>query len=327
MKSPGRKPAVLAQPFSEDNIVTGGPGFTRRTLAFVVGAAVVMGLVFALFIFLFNQEADKIREDRTAATSTSTSRPTENQTAQAATARTATASSSAPGSRSGSGPGQEPGAMQYQHHGYNRDTSRPLNGAEFADHVSGDNSYIGMGTGGELGATPHARQMSQVSLNASSLRVAGPGGRRDVTVVPTNLSRKWEKDPSEFVSPADMSKRPIDIQVKPRYAREDKYDSVVQDDIALATKGDGQIRPVFINGKPVPRELVEDAMFRNQNFMYRTDQFPLQARPLTEDTSMKGQRSMFGKMTFPFAGLGMDVIRYRGDTRVNVASTGGRYEQ
>lgn len=289
---------VLAQPFSEDNIVTGGPGFTRRTLAFVVGAAVVMGLVFALFIFLFNQEADRIR-------ASSSPSQTENQIARTRTV----AATTAPGKGKGEGKGM------------GTHSRRPLNGAEFADHVSGDNSYIGMGTG-----VP-ARQMSQISLNASSLRVAGPGGRRDVTVVPTNMSRQMEDDPSDFVSPADMSKRPIDVQVKQRYAQKDRYDSVIQDDIALATRGDGQIRPVFINGKPVPRELVEDAMFRNQDFMYRTDQFPLQARPLTEDTSMKGQRSMFGKMTFPLAGMGMDVIRDRGDTRVNVASTGGRYEQ
>ena len=146
--------------------------------------------------------------------------------------------------------------------------------------------------------------------------------------VPTNLTRSMEeKDPSEYIAKSNLWPSSTEIDVQPNVAKNSALDSVVQDDIKLTTKGDGAIRNVKINGKKVPRQLVEDAMFRNQDFMPRTDQFPLHTKKLEYDPTNEKQRSMFQKMTFPFAGLAMDVIRDEADTRVTITNTAGRYEE
>ena len=312
--------------FSEDNIITSGPGFTRRTLAFVVGAGLVMAMVFAGFIFLFNQEAERIKAEQEQKKAQTESLRVHPGRALALESEGRALALKPKGRALALKPKGREAMSGYAGTNWDGTPRMAPPGGIGGETVAlgGDSSYIGMGYGD---GSQRPSQVSQLSLNASSLRAVGPGGRHDVTTDPTNLQRSFERTVMGFNSPANMHRRPIDIQMKDKYAQEDKFDSVANDDIQLATKGDGTIRPVYINGKPVPRELVEDAMFRNQDFMYRTDQFPLHAKPLLADTSMKNQRSMFGKMTFPLAGLGMDVIRGDStDTRVNVASTGGRFE-
>lgn len=146
--------------------------------------------------------------------------------------------------------------------------------------------------------------------------------------VPTNLSRSIEEnDPMQFEPKSNLHPPETNIKTGEYVARAPWLDSVVNDDIKLITKGDGAIRRVAVNGSEVPRELVEDAMFRNQDFMPRTDQFPLKEQRLLVDPTSGKQRSMFGKMTFPYNGLAMDVIRDSSDTRVTITNTAGRYEE
>ena len=103
--------------------------------------------------------------------------------------------------------------------------------------------------------------------------------------------------------------------------------SVVLNDVKLATKGDGTPRNVHVNDAKVPRRMVVDAMFRNQDFMPRTDQFPLIQNPLMVDENLKRQRSHFGPMKKQPLNLGFDVIRSNINTDITIAENGGRYEE
>ena len=160
-------------------------------------------------------------------------------------------------------------------------------------------------------------------LNLDTLETLPPKGMH----IPTNLSRKTEeKDPMQYVADSNLNVAPMDIKAPEPVAVSPALESVKNADIKLGTKGDGEVRTVAVNGVQVPRELVEDAMFRNQDFMPRTDQYPIKEKPILLDPTLNGQRSMFGNLTHPINGLGMDVMRDRSDTRVNIAMDGGRYE-
>jgi len=96
------------------------------------------------------------------------------------------------------------------------------------------------------------------------------------------------------------------------------------DAIKEITKGDGDLRKIKVNGKKVPRQIVGDAMFENQDFMEVIDQFPLKKKPFYFDGTHKEQKSQFGPMYFPDRlGLGMDVIR-RGSNndKITISNTG-----
>ena len=96
----------------------------------------------------------------------------------------------------------------------------------------------------------------------------------------------------------------------------------------VQTKGDGTPRDVSVNGSKVPYPLVVDAMFRNQDFMPRTNQFKLQEKPHLYDPNDKKQDSMFNQMPyFPALNMGFDVIRNSGNTDISIAAAGGRYEE
>lgn len=131
---------------------------------------------------------------------------------------------------------------------------------------------------------------------------------------------------SSAVVLADMDLSPVKIKT-PSLADPAQKEGSVINDIKYATKGDGQIRPVFVNEKHVDPDLVKLTMFENQDFMYRL-QNPEYPMPHLQDQSIGMQKSMFGKMTYPLVWqkgtLGMDVIGEKDDTRVTISFTGGR---
>ena len=134
-------------------------------------------------------------------------------------------------------------------------------------------------------------------------------------------------DPMQYVPKSDLSPPITNILVKPTFLGP-KSQSVVRDDIKLATKGDGAYRHVAINGSEVPREYVKDAFFRNQDYMPR-DEFPNIATPGYFDPEEKRQTSMFGpiKKMANGNGFGIDVMRQDSNSFINIAQLGGRYEE
>ena len=144
---------------------------------------------------------------------------------------------------------------------------------------------------------------------------------------PSNITAATMRmDPMQAFPKSNLHPPPVDVKVLPQYQGINRQ-SVVLDDLKLATKGDGGIRDANFEGYEIPRQYVEDAMFRNQDFMYRTDQFPLIGKLQLMDETNGRQRSHFGPMQPNPLGLGFDVIRDRGNTNISVAQTGGRYEE
>jgi hypothetical protein len=64
--------------------------------------------------------------------------------------------------------------------------------------------------------------------------------------------------------------------------------------LAQTTKGDGSLRHIKIDGRQLPQEFVQQAMFDNADFAPHTDQFSLSARGLSTDTTKQRQRDFFG---------------------------------
>lgn len=144
---------------------------------------------------------------------------------------------------------------------------------------------------------------------------------------PANITaREMRQDPMEAYPQSNQHPPATNILVEPQYQGINRQ-SVVLDDLKIVTKGDGAIRTAYFEGARIPREYVEDAMFRNQDFMYRTDQFPMMEKEQKIDELLKRQTSHFGPMPPNPLGLGFDVIRDHGDTSISVAQTGGRYEE
>ena len=165
--------------------------------------------------------------------------------------------------------------------------------------------------------------MSRENLNIDPLKALRFLGKNRPTNITAGMMRQ---DPMDAYPKSDLHPPPVNIMVAPQYQGINRQ-GVVLDDLKIATKGDGTIRKSYFEGGPIPREYVEDAMFRNQDFMYRTDQFPMLEKPELVDQVLKRQRSHFGPMPPNPLGLGFDVIRDRGDTSISVAQTGGRYEE
>lgn len=102
----------------------------------------------------------------------------------------------------------------------------------------------------------------------------------------------------------------------------------LQDDINFATKGDGAIRTVDVDGNKVDRSLVQMAAFENQDFVLPDEAQVYDRKPLV-DIHQAPQKSHFRAMTYPlvYSGgeLGDDIMRPGStDLRVNIAATGGR---
>jgi len=104
---------------------------------------------------------------------------------------------------------------------------------------------------------------------------------------------------------ADVSPPSTNLAVAPQFQTIAEQGAVI-DDVMRSTKGDGTLRQVYLNGTPVPRELVRYAMFENQDYAPREEAPP--QRPVAQDfvTTQARQKSMFGPM--PKSPLGMDII-------------------
>lgn len=132
--------------------------------------------------------------------------------------------------------------------------------------------------------------------------------------------------PSTAALLADMSTSPVNVTL-PDKLEPKQFQGVVLENIKYATKGDGQIRPVAVNGQYVDSDFVKLAMFENQDYMYHLET-PISKTPHLQDPNYVPQKSMFRKMTYPLVWqggpLGMDVIGNRTDSRVTISFTGGR---
>lgn len=99
------------------------------------------------------------------------------------------------------------------------------------------------------------------------------------------------------------------------------------EDIKFATKGDGTLREVDVNGKKIDSALVKLAAFENRDFVLR-DEAPQRPMMLQTDQHMAPQKSHFREMTFPLVfaqgKLGNDIVRDASNLSLNIAETGGR---
>lgn len=140
-------------------------------------------------------------------------------------------------------------------------------------------------------------------------------------MIPTNI-RQPTGDLSESVLQFEKAPRSFNMNLHPSYRGIDTQSAVIED-IQKVVKNDGAVRQVTVDGVPVPREFVQEAIFSNQKVAPRTDQFPIEMNPLTLVTSTQRQRSMFGPMPPSPIGLAFDV--YSSDKRVT--NTNGRYSE
>ena len=144
--------------------------------------------------------------------------------------------------------------------------------------------------------------------------------------IPTNIKKSMQDSAGEEIPKADFNMGKLNVSIPKRDTRASRQGDK-QIDVMRATKGDGVIRPVDVDGKKYPRQMVEESMFNNADFMPVIDQFPQSSLPNKYDPTEKEPRSQFGPMTFPFHGMGMDVYR-RGekDLTVDIAALGGRFK-
>ncbi len=144
--------------------------------------------------------------------------------------------------------------------------------------------------------------------------------------VSTNIKKSMQDSAGEEIPKADFNMGKLNVSVPKRDTKASRQGDK-QIDVTRATKGDGVIRPVHVDKKKYPRQMVEESMFNNADFMPVTDQFPQSYLPNKYDPTENEPKSQFGPMTFPFHGMGMDVYR-RGEKNltVDVAALGGRFK-
>jgi hypothetical protein len=102
---------------------------------------------------------------------------------------------------------------------------------------------------------------------------------------------------------ADMGTEPVAVET-PLGEKNPAGSSRIMQNVRAATKGDGQLRPVVVNGRQVADEYVKAAMFENQDFMPH-DEAVLKAVPHLVDPTRRKQRSMFAPQR-PNAGMALD---------------------
>lgn len=73
----------------------------------------------------------------------------------------------------------------------------------------------------------------------------------------------------------------------------------LMEDLKFATKGDGVLRDVVVDGKPLDSAMVKLAMFENHDFMV-PDQAKQREVKQQYDTNVQPQRSHFGRMKQPY---------------------------
>ena len=128
------------------------------------------------------------------------------------------------------------------------------------------------------------------------------------------------RSPSQASVSADNSKDAVGVNT----AQKHESESALIKDIRFATKGDGAVREIDVNGKKVDPVFVKLAAFENNDFVLR-DEPQLIGSKAKEDTILAPQRSHFRALTYPLANLGNDYFRNGStDTRVNVSDSGGR---
>lgn len=124
---------------------------------------------------------------------------------------------------------------------------------------------------------------------------------------------------------SDQSGSTVNIRTKKGVNNDEQND--LMEDIKFATKGDGNIRKVKVDGKNVDPTVIKSAMFNNHDFQPR-DESKMYKRQKQYDPTQQLPRSHFRKMTYPLVYehgvLGTDSIGQSNDVRVNIASTGGR---
>lgn len=128
------------------------------------------------------------------------------------------------------------------------------------------------------------------------------------------------KDTSYADLKFNKDKEVVNLRLPEERVPQNKVSDVVSD-LKYATKGDGKVRPVEVNSRPVDDKLVELAMFENHDFMPR-DEFPQIESAKKVDPTMMMQRSHFREMTFPLVwskgALGLDTMA-KNPTKVTVA--------
>ena len=168
-------------------------------------------------------------------------------------------------------------------------------------------------------------QPAMVSIDGLASRETGTRG------VPTNLSdRTQNQSTSQFYPKVDLRPSSVDIHAPSGILANPADRGNVVRNVTEITRNQGVVPKIAVNGKELPRETVEYGIFENHEFYPRQNEFPLRGKPHTYDPTYKPPRSHFGPMTYPLAGpigaLGMDYIRAGStDTRVSIASTGGRH--
>lgn len=102
----------------------------------------------------------------------------------------------------------------------------------------------------------------------------------------------------------------------------------IVDDLKAATKGDGQLRRVKVDGSKIGREMVHLAMFENQDFNPRLEAPSTagQSRPNLQDPSQTAQKSFFRKMVpmgYEWGTLAGDQVHSKKDAMATVSFVGG----
>lgn len=129
---------------------------------------------------------------------------------------------------------------------------------------------------------------------------------------------------SQAVVVSDTDQNKVDVNTTGK-----RMDSTLIEDIQFATKGDGSVREVDVNGKSIDSALVKLAAFENRDFVLR-DESTLKQRQGSFASFVAPQRSHFRAMTYPLVNndrdrLGNDVFSGGStDLRVNVSESGGR---
>lgn len=169
--------------------------------------------------------------------------------------------------------------------------------------------------------TGKEKQTATMNDKIVKVRALTTGGQN----IPTNITRQmaYNNQPMGYNIEFNTDPQAINIENTGPIDM-----GTVANAVRNATKGDGIRRDVYVDGHKIPKEMVDLAMFNNQEF-YNHDhfEFGVKETPNLFDTSMNiPQKSMFGPIK-PVLGLGTDI--YTPNTRdtqsLRIASKGGRF--
>lgn len=121
-------------------------------------------------------------------------------------------------------------------------------------------------------------------------------GATTAAATENQTARKELTSISQASMKSDKSATTVNINTPTGVATSDQKS--LMDDVQFATKGDGNIRGVKVDGKSLDSALVKLAMFDNHDFVPR-DETKIGAKPKRFDIGSAPQRSHFRKMTYP----------------------------